>query len=168
MENYNELMEQIFDDVPDNPSKIPVDDSKLLAASSKEGSEWGEQYDRRDTLYSDLLDRYIKVYKSKAAWNKWYKLAFFVIAMLIFIGIVVVSLLALLIAAIMANDQNVVSTVIIAIGSMSGIISSIIVLPKIIAEHLFPTNEDENMIGMVKNMQVNDSKIRSFSRNGKG
>lgn len=35
-----------------------------------------------------------------------------------------------------------------------------IVLPKIIAKHLFPTNEDEQMIELVKNMQVNDSNIR--------
>ena len=45
-------------------------------------------------------------------------------------------------------------------GCTAGMLSSVIVLPKIIAEHLFPTNEDEHMIEMVKNMQMNDAKIR--------
>ena len=74
-------------------------------------------------------------------------------------GIVVVSLIALITIA--RKETTSLSDVAVVLSSMAGIISAIIILPKIIAEHLFPTNEDEHMIEMVKNMQVNDSKIRS-------
>ncbi len=45
-------------------------------------------------------------------------------------------------------------------GCVASTVSALIILPKIIAEHLFPKNEDENMIGLVKEMQKNDSEIR--------
>lgn len=48
------------------------------------------------------------------------------------------------------------------IGSVAGIVSSLIVLPKIIAEHLFPTDEDRNMNEFLKSMQENDSAIRNY------
>lgn len=48
------------------------------------------------------------------------------------------------------------------IGSVAGIISSLVVLPKIIAEHLFPTDEDRNMNEILKSMQENDSAIRNY------
>ena len=47
-------------------------------------------------------------------------------------------------------------------GAVSGILSAIIVIPKIIAEHLFLKDEDGNMIDMVKNMQQNDTGIRNW------
>ena len=41
----------------------------------------------------------------------------------------------------------------------------IIVLPKIIAEHLFPVDEEQNMLEMVKKMQENDANIRDVLHN---
>ena len=159
---YHDIISQILEDLSENSQKIAAKDEDLLEASKKEESECGPQYDRRDRLYADLLESYIKVYESKCAWNKWFKLAFFVMSILIFSGIVVVSLASLWITA--SKKAIGPSDVAVVVSGMAGIISAIIVLPRIIAEHLFPTNEDENMIGMVKNMQVNDSKIRSFYR----
>lgn len=45
--------------------------------------------------------------------------------------------------------------------NIGGIISALVILPKIIAQHLFPTDEERNMLKMVRNMQDNDSKIRN-------
>jgi len=57
----------------------------------------------------------------------------------------------------------------VIIGGFSGILSALLIIPKIIAEHLFPKDEDTNMIGMVKNMQLNDTGIRNllYSQNSK-
>ncbi len=159
MNNFNEILKQITKDIAADSSKRNIEDKQLLCASEKENSTCGEQYDRRDFLYADLLDKYIQSYKSKTAWNKGYKLVFFVISMLVFTAIIAVSLVALYIVA--KRDNHSPSDIATVLSSMVGIVSSIIVLPRIIAEHLFPTNEDGNMIDMVKNMQLNDSKIRN-------
>lgn len=50
----------------------------------------------------------------------------------------------------------------VVISALAGMISAFIVIPKIIAEHLFPADEDANMIAMVKSMQENDAKIRTY------
>ena len=47
-------------------------------------------------------------------------------------------------------------------GSVAGMVSSLIIIPKIIAEHLFPVDEESNMLDMVKSMQENDSRIRKI------
>lgn len=158
---WNEILSQIMGDVAEikKDSQVDAGDEDLLKTSEKESSKYGKQYDRRDRLYSDLLHNYIRSNKSKSNWNKWYKLAFFIVSLASFVGILVVSLYVLIMIAI--NGGNSVSDVAVVIGGTSGVISSIIVLPKIIAVHLFPTNEDANMINMVQNMQKNDSGIRN-------
>ena len=119
-----------------------------------------KQYDARDVAYTDLLSDYIKSYNSKRRWNIWYKLAFFIISMLAFVVIIGGSITAIIIAALKISDAEVWSIIAVAISGVASTVSSIIVLPKIIANHLFPTDEDKNMIDMVKNMQRNDSGIR--------
>lgn len=134
-----------------------IDESQIGNASG-----YGRQYDRRDALYADLLRNYIKQSKDKADKNIEYKRKFFNIVMTVFCFMIFIPLLAILIVAI-RGDNNV--TAIIALSSSAvSILSAIIILPKIIAQHLFPTDEDKNMIDLVKNMQDNDSGIRSNSK----
>lgn len=120
-------------------------------------------YKRRDDLYSDLLDNYIASYKSKTARNKVYKLIFYIVTMFSFVALIGGAVTALIIAA--CSDAEIGGKITIAVGSIATVLSTIIVLPKIIAVHLFPTCEDKDMIELVKNMQENDSSIRSYFNN---
>lgn len=86
MAEYNSVVDQILQDLSSSSGSIAAQDTALLEASSKERSECGLQYDRRDGLYADLLESYIDVYNSKATWNKWFKLVFFAISLLMFGG----------------------------------------------------------------------------------
>ena len=140
-------------------------DDMLLSTSTKESKKEKLQYEHRDLMYTSLLQEYIRVYTKKSSCNKKYKLAFFIIAMSAFSLIITVSLISLVIVATKIDSANILSSALVAISSASGIISSIVVLPKIIAKHLFPTDEDKNMIDMVKNMQDNDSGIRDYLKN---
>ena len=80
--------------------------------------------------------------------------------MLLFCGIVICSLISITVLSILGEGSW--ENVGIAIANIAGIISTLVVLPKIIAEHLFPANEESNMLEMVKNMQDNDSQIRNI------
>lgn len=165
MAEIKELWRQLLEDINTSDAEKPLDKAKsvssdkLMIAQSNETDNSQAQYDKRDTIYTDLLDEYKKQFISKSKWNKWYKLAFFVLAMLVFVGLIFASMHVLFIVA-NKGDTN-AADIAVVVGSTAGIISAIIVLPKIIAEHLFPTDDQSRMIDMVKNMQVNDSKIRT-------
>lgn len=161
-EKYNDVLEQLEIDIAPLDPILPIDDHSLLEAIEKEQSDSDPEYVRRNCLYSDLLEQYIESYRSKAKWKKWFKLAFFIVTMLCFIGIIVVSLIALIFVA--QKSKTDIADIGTVLGSVSGVISALVVLPKIIASHLFSTDEDSNMINMVKNMQLNDSGIRKNSK----
>ena len=165
MEEYKKIISQIESDIESDTRVTIAKDTDLYEATSNEASssEYGGQYDRRDRLYSDLLEQYIEISRSKARWNEIYKLFYFFIAMGAFLALTISPIIVF--QNISQKECTSIADIATVIGSITGIISAIIVIPEIIAKHLFPTNEDEHMIEMVKNMQINDSRIRTFRKN---
>ena len=161
---YEEAIKQIFDE---SISKKPVEvsDDTLLSSIKYQDEEKDPEYDRRNRFYTELLSTYIKSYISISGYKKWYKLAFFIIVMLVFVFIVVFCVIG--IVHISLKENTTVADFGVLFSSIAGILSALLVLPKVIAEHLFPKDEDANMIDMVKNMQQNDSGIRNWLHNNK-
>lgn len=165
--DFTDILQQIKTDIPESERHRltqkditkRLDSKKIQAKSEKEVSRYGMQYDRRDKAYSKLLENYIDIYNRKAKANSIYKLFFFIVTILMMIALVGFPIAFMLIMAIRGDYRW--EAVGVIVGGVASMITAVIVLPKIIAEHLFPTKEDENMIEMVKNMQLNDSKIRS-------
>lgn len=164
-QEYRRILAQIVADAPQTKDRLPVNDSVLLKTVEKERRDQDPEYVRRNQLYSELLAQYIGEYHVKDTWKKWYRVIFFGVTMVSFIGIIVCSLIVLFLAA--RKAQPSAADLGAILGSVAGILSAILVLPKIIAEHLFPKDEDSNMISMVKNMQLNDSAIRQDWSQGK-
>lgn len=163
MDKHKRIIDQITEDhVDENVPLRTADDDDLNEAQRQRIRDYGKGHEQRDVLYAELLQQYIEINKSKAEWNKWYKLFFFVVTLAILVALVIVPMVIYwnISRKCCVNSADVA----VVIGCTAGIISSIIVLPKIIAQHLFPTNEDEHMIGIVKNMQLNDSQIRDVNR----
>lgn len=137
-------------------------DSEMAPKSNKPISAYGEQYDARDELYTGLLRQYISAFNQKAMANAKYKAKFFYITMIAFCVLVGIPLIAILLAVIIGNHNA--SIIVALVSGAISILSAIIVLPTIIAKHLFPPDEDKNMIDLVKSMQDNDSGIRTNIR----
>lgn len=160
MKQFNDVLSQIKDDITEkNKQSTALKDFALVQNFEEERSKNGKDYDQRNHLYSELLEKYILSYESKAKCNRIYKMIFFIVSLVVFFGIIFSSFICLFIVVNKSNSS--LADISVVGGAIASVISSIIILPKIIAEHLFPTNEDENMIDMVKNMQVNDSRIRN-------
>lgn len=164
-QEYQRILKQIVTDAPPTKDRLPVNDEALLKTVEKERRDQDPEYVRRNQLYSELLAQYISEYHVKDTWKKWYRVIFFGVTMVSFVGILVCSIVVLFLSA--GKAQPSVTDLGAILGSVAGILSSILVLPKIIAEHLFPKDEDSNMINMVKNMQLNDSGIRQDWSQGK-
>lgn len=159
---YSELLSSLQETLlgANSNKSLAADDNELNNAVVTQTREQDEEYDKRNRLYTNLLDSYISIYAKKEQAKSKYKAAFFIVIILLFVGIVVCGLIGLMFLSI-EGDGN-LANVGIAIANIAGIISSLVVLPKIIAEHLFPVDEESNMIGMVKNMQENDANIRNI------
>lgn len=151
---------QVLQAEPEESPPKSSQDGSLIESASQE-SPYGEHYDARDKLYTEMLQHYLVVHDSKFRWNTWYKLAFFIVTMLAFAVMIAAPMISLIIIAHRGNAS--MSDVALVASGVVGIISAIIVLPKIIAEHLFPKDENKHMIGMVQSMQKNDAQIRTAS-----
>lgn len=160
-DQYRSLLLSLHDTLQGNDDKpIEAKDDKLNIAIESQSREQDEEYNNRNKLYTQLLGTYIENYKKKEHSKGIYKCIFFIITLLLFFGIIVCGLIGIVYLSVFGDGS--LANVGIAIANIAGIVSSLIVLPKIIAEHLFPTNEESNMLEMVKNMQDNDANIRSI------
>lgn len=162
IETYDDILKEILGDI-DQKQPIEANDITLMKSIEKAKDP---EYEKRNELYTSLLSQYIDTYCEKAKAKSFYKAWFFWIVMGAFILINALCLLSIVIISLKSDVT--VQDLGIVISSSSGIFSSLIIIPKIIAEHLFPKDEDVNMIGMVKNMQLNDTGIRNVLNPVKG
>lgn len=158
-EMYKSLLLSLHDTLQGNDDKpIETDDENLSRAAASQTRRQDEEYNNRNRLYTQLLETYIENYRRKEKSKGIYKCIFFIITICLFLGIIVCGLAGIIILSVYGDGSW--TNVGIAIANIVGIISTLIILPRIIAEHLFPTNEESNMLEMVKNMQDNDASIR--------
>ena len=148
-----------------NDQPVKMDDTKLNMTVDTQNREQDEEYDKRNGLYTHLLEVYISNYRRKEKAKGIYKGIFFTVTIILFVGIVGIGLAGTFRLSV-AGDGS-LANVGIAITNIAGIVSTLVILPKIIAEHLFPADEESNMLEMVKGMQDNDSKIRNILYEGK-
>ena len=145
-----------------NESGIEVEDNSLIETSKKEYDADMEQCNKRNILYTRLLSHYLDEHEIKSNNKVKYRSKFFWVTIISFISIIALSIFSMIYVCV--NGSTSVSSVSIVVGSVGSMISAIIVLPKIIAEHLFPRNDESAMIELVKNMQLNDASIRKNNK----
>lgn len=157
--NEQDIFSFVSDSVRrDENSAIEANDNTLNNAVTQQIAQ-DREYDERNTLYTILLRNYIYSYVEKDNEKKRYKKIFFYITILTMVAIVAISLIIMVYIA--ACGKGNLSDIGAIAGGIAGMITALIIIPRIIAEHLFPVNEDSNMIDMVKNMQDNDTNIRN-------
>lgn len=143
----------------DEPQKLEYTDNSIKKAK-KHNEEAEKEYNKRQGLYSQLLQSYIDNVVKKLDKNLFFKQVFFWMITGSFFAIVAVSL-GLLISSVFCIKDS-VTAIVTVVGSLSSMLATMIVLPRIIAEHLFPQNEDSAIIELVKQMQANDKEINGY------
>lgn len=123
------------------------------------------QYNARDACYTRLLNNYIAVYINKSQDNRNYKKWFFGIIMGMFALIIIGSIISMICISLKGEINPSYLGMIIA--SVASIISVVVVLPKVIAEHLFPKDAETHIINLVERMQANDTQIRNTNKSEK-
>ena len=116
--------------------------------------------DDRTRLLTQLLNNYVDFYKERAMQSNQLRNEFYImsIALLAFLAVCFpVAILALLWLGKITDTNAAIGL----ISAAAGIVTSIIVLPKTIAEYLFSTEEDSKNADIVKEIIKSDLEIRN-------
>lgn len=151
----------------ENKQTKSLSDSDL----NKKTSESLKQNDRhnislRDESSTAFFQAFVKTYKTNAKTNRNLKRAFFVMFM-IFITIMIVFLPVIFIVAACSRRINYVEALTALISSAATIITSIIIIPKIMVQHLFSSEETKVSVELINKLLEADKKTREIHENQK-
>lgn len=138
---------------PFDLEKRAKEEQEQLASDQQQVAEHGKNL-------SALLNEYTSNYRKRNSTNRWFRLVFFCVSISILIGLTIIapgSILFLLYKEKISNFAAISGF----FTSMISMLASIIVLPKIIAEYLFSTNEDVTNAEIVKEIIKSDLEIRN-------
>jgi len=121
----------------------------------------------REEHYTTLVGNSVTNINSSTIQRRRLKVAFFVSIIVAFLGIVVCSVAVPVL--LMFKDSVTTSDVIVALGSSGSLIGSMIILPKIIADHLFPKEgekHEEILLQFIQQLKRNepDSKLPELGK----
>lgn len=104
--------------------------------------------DKQSEHYTEIVEAFKKNYIDKRDANRRYKCVFFWVTIGILM-VVVGGFAALCVGLLLHADRWMVVLPVMA-GGAATVIVALLKLPKIIAEHLFPLNEDQAMVDLIK------------------
>lgn len=114
-------------------------------------------------VYSDYLETFVDEYKKKARSQRIMKIWFFVLTILLLFVIIGGGVWSIIIVSAKENiSPSDVATVITAV---VGSVSSFLILPKVIAENLFPSKEEDKTAEIFSKMFEHDINIRNIYSN---
>lgn len=111
--------------------------------------------DKRDKIYTLLLKNYTRNQRFMYCQRFWFKIVFFIVICLTFLILIYYCGNAIL--NISLKETTSLTDMGTLVGAISGILSSVIILPKVIAEHLFPKNGDNSDYELIKLIQQLDN-----------
>lgn len=117
--------------------------------------------DRNET-YNRFLESYVDSYSSKAKSQRYMKWLFLLV-ILFLLGFLVI-ILSLAVYNFSRNENNVFDLASV-ISAIAGILTSFIIIPKIIAKNLFPSNEEDASSQIFNDMLNYDNSLRGFYKN---
>lgn len=114
----------------------------------------------RNALLTKLLESYIDSHSKKVSENQWYKRIMFIVFLGVFISFTCATLWMFLKTDL--NSANIPQ--IVSLLSVGGTyIGSIFVAYEIMFKYLFPTDEEKDMISMIKTVIENDLKVEELT-----
>ena len=134
-------------------------EEKAAAEQRKVSAEQKRLNDHGDKL-TELLQNYVENYKTRNNHNNDFRNEYFRGTIMILVTLTVGVLLAMFLL-LWCEKISDVAAVAGLISSIAAILSGVIILPKIIAEYLFSTNEDTINAEIIKEIIKSDLEIRN-------
>ncbi len=120
------------------------------------GKSLERQIVKRDKKYTELLDNYLSITKTRNSVKEVHKWFFFWLV-IISCGIVIYLVYKTINKILSSNDYNVIiQSIPIFITALVSCITAVIAIPLAITNFLFNTKEDDNIAGIIQHMQDHD------------
>lgn len=145
MSDYSSKMFDVILNSIKNKDALKLD--KSLEVSSIKRNKEIDPFALRNKKYNDLIDGYTIAYNARHRCKNKLKTRFFWIVMPVYILVVCTSLF-ILIASLFIKNSNIT----LIIGAIGSLITTLIAIPTIIANYLFPKQEDSNLVDMFQLM----------------
>ena len=128
---------------------VPLSESANcgVRAAFEESQGKATEADKQNEQFTQIVTAYREYYQKKSSSNLTYKKIFF-FAILAMLGVIVLAFVAagIFLALRGAAWQD---TLPILGGGVATLLTSLIILPQIIATHLFPVGEDQTLIDLI-------------------
>ena len=143
-------------------NEIKDKDAIIMNDEILNNKEDDNDFKNRNKQYTELIKNYSQSFKERQDVKKNLKYKFFYFVMISYV-IVLISSIGILIAVLCVTPNSIP----LIIGSAGTLITSIIGIPTIIANNLFPKDEDSNIVEMTKEMFKFDRNYYSNIENAK-
>lgn len=143
-------------------NEIKDKDAIIMNDEILNNKEDDNDFKNRNKQYTELIKNYSQTFKERQDVKKDLKYKFFYIVMISYV-MVLISSIGILIAVLCVASNSIP----LIIGSAGTLITSIIGIPTIIANNLFPKDEDSNIVEMTKEMFKFDKNYYSNIENAK-
>lgn len=136
---FNELYEEVDDVTPIN---------------NEYTAKINEPLDERDKAYTKLVEAYQKYYTKKSEANLGLRPLFMKLSFILLFVLVGACISVGVVGFFILDDA--LAVLVSIVSSIASITTSVLVLPKIIAEYLFPKNEDKYLKEIIKIFKDSD------------
>ena len=119
-----------------------------------------ESLQRNSNAYSCYLETFVNEYKKKSCHQRVMKIWFFVLTLFLLFALIGGGISSIIIVSL--KRCITLADVATVITAVTGAVSSFLILPKIIAENLFPSKEEDRTAEIFGKMFEHDISIRSI------
>lgn len=141
-----------------NIMKLESLDSYSKPNDTRENADSEKELERhrakRDEGFTTLVNQFVENYSDKYQQNKTFKAVFYFWVMILFTILTLLPLIIIVFAAFGLIEQWEVVTALIA--SLGSTVTTVIVIPKIIAQYLFSLKEDETIVKIISELHSGD------------
>ena len=135
--------------LPEEEESAPHGDSENcgVRAAFADAQDKATETDKQNELFTQILAAYKEYYKTKNSGNLTYKKVFFY-AILSMLGVIILAFAAagIILAVRGAAWRDALP---LLGGGTAAVLTSLIILPQIIATHLFPVKEDQVIVDLI-------------------
>lgn len=119
-----------------------------------------EAVQKHTKAYSDYLETFVSDFKLKTGHQRRMKIVFFAVTLVLLLAIIGSGVSSIVIIS--KKQATTLSDVATVITAVVGAVSSFLILPKVIAENLFPSKEDDRSAEIFGKMFEHDINIRNI------
>lgn len=114
----------------------------------------------RNKKYNKYIDNYSFVYAKKQKGQSKMKWIFFITVL----ALLVILVMGTIVSMVLISSKNDIDLydISLIISAIAGVITSFIILPKVIAQNLFPSTDEDNSYNTFKSVIENDYRLREF------